>query len=317
MSERPEVHSQSQLKRYHADHVSLAYFFHVVWCVGMLVAPFFIAYSTGDLWTKSEFYYEQPTVQFAHRAVVVGYLSDSDYIAWSTLPEYNALVDNSHLRVPIVKSSATDFDLDGKADEITVSVKLPLKTGEEIQHLEVLLFWNVQLLEKVTLIMEGLTRVTATSSLAGSSMSAVGNLIFSSETALDMRDIHDEYATSVLVSENLKSVSDTSIQSILTNELYRNQSLSFDGPGVVWTPGAGNSFTATITARVPSQAIRYLPNALETLKWAWIQYLAIAVFIGYPAWKLRCFIFENQLVQTLEQLDCDVRQSIASKPHQF
>jgi len=190
MSEtRTEVHSQPQLKRYYADTISLAFIFHVAWMVGVAVAPFFLAYASGDFWIKSAVYYEQPTVQFTNRVVFVGYLSDSDYIAWSSVPSYNAFIDNSHLRVPVLKSFSSDKNFDGKADEITVTIKVPLKPDEEIKQAEILLFYNVQLMENLVLKLEGLVRVTASSPLPGAQLHVIGDLYFQQSDALSLQGL--------------------------------------------------------------------------------------------------------------------------------
>ena len=43
----------------------------------------------------------------------------------------------------------------------------------------------------------------------------------------------------------------------------------------LWTPGVTDSFELHLTILVPSQQLSYYPGVLETVKLAWVQYLAL------------------------------------------
>jgi len=165
--------------------------------------------------------------------------------------------------------------------------RVPLKPDEEIKQAEILLFYNVQLMENLVLKLEGLVRVTASSPLPGAQLHVIGDLYFQQSDALSLQGIRDVYANSVL--ENVTSAAETAIQTILANENKRNETISLQG-STVWIPGAGSDFTITATASIPNQPIRYVPSAMQTMKWAWLQYLGSFVVIAYPMWYFRSFL---------------------------
>lgn len=63
----------------------------------------------------------------------------------------------------------------------------------------------------------------------------------------------------------------------------------------------GNPFKTSIAIDVnipESQQLRYIPGALETLKFAWIQYVSLLIPSMFIFLSIFGFIFRHQLVET-------------------
>jgi len=58
-----------------------------------------------------------------------------------------------------------------------------------------------------------------------------------------------------------------------------------------------SSITLYIT--VPkSQQVKYIPGVLQTLKYAWVQYIAIFIPLLYVYWAFIGFMFKYQVLET-------------------
>lgn len=55
-----------------------------------------------------------------------------------------------------------------------------------------------------------------------------------------------------------------------------------------------------ISLRVPEMEIKYTPNLIQELKWAWPQYLSLAVVFYWIINKIRMFVFYKRLVMAWE-----------------
>ena len=66
-----------------------------------------------------------------------------------------------------------------------------------------------------------------------------------------------------------------------------NDTAVLDAEPPLWSTGVADTFEAELTVRVPPQLHFRQPNILETLKLAWVQYLAIL----WPCWLLLNWLY--------------------------
>jgi hypothetical protein len=65
---------------------------------------------------------------------------------------------------------------------------------------------------------------------------------------------------------------------------------------VVWTPNSSGTVRARVRVSVPVQSVWYVPSIAETLKVAWVQYVAILVALAWLMVIVKSFVFRYQLV---------------------
>ncbi|VDM96552.1 unnamed protein product [Thelazia callipaeda] len=70
---------------------------------------------------------------------------------------------------------------------------------------------------------------------------------------------------------------------------------------VTWTPRQADSshFVLHLSIRISEQQLVYQTGLLELFKWAWIQYFAFFVVVNFFVHKVRRFLFENHLLDTI------------------
>lgn len=159
-------------RRYEARWWSLAACFHFACYVALVIVPFIIAYSSqcarapsarasrhragrshpsrepnlpsrprragAALWLKEKTGREQPEAHFQHEVLVLAQGADpSQQYAFSTSPSVNALFGDA-MRAMSVRLSEADADHDGRPEQLHVEVSLPLRAGEEVVGVTVL-----------------------------------------------------------------------------------------------------------------------------------------------------------------------------------
>lgn len=151
--------------------------------------------------------------------------------------------------------------------------------------------------------MDGIAVITHSSPLSGLSYHAVGDFVLKQTNPLSLGGWRTVYKQSVLDHELIKSMNDITFQRVLEDYSFRNESLHYDHPYSTWVTGASDSFTINVKARVPTQNIQYIPEASEVMKWAWVQYVAIAWAVYQIVNVLRVFVYREQVVETYVRMD--------------
>jgi len=265
---------------YHANRCSCAsccVFCYVVW---LIILPFIVAYAIGGFWTKEQLVREQPLVRFRHEALVEAHLSSDDSFGWSTSSAHNQAL-GARLRPCQLRVWSDDHERDGKPDALQVSLKLPLDSaaGERLHALTLLVGVEVIYQSQSSLSLNGTLSVQHSSALSGSRWRQFADL-----------QLHTQHP--------LRPSSMSRREPCAEDSWMLQQPLGFDGQAVtaeaemdrynacndtvrlvphapLWTPGVTDSFEVHLTVLVPSQQLSYYPGVLETLKLAWVQYLAL------------------------------------------
>jgi len=86
---------------------------------------------------------------------------------------------------------------------------------------------------------------------------------------------------------------------ILSNYYSRSERLKFDYIHLIQPLGSQFKTKLIITVNIPeSQEIKYIPGVLETLKFAWTQYLALLIPTLIIFWSACAFLFRHQILRT-------------------
>ena len=92
----------------------------------------------------------------------------------------------------------------------------------------------------------------------------------------------------------------TSFASLLAAYKTRNETTVLDNAASVWEGGSGASgCTLSLRLRVPpAQRVAYIPGALETVKHAWVQFIAVYVIFWWLLRKLEWVVFHYRILPT-------------------
>jgi len=213
------------------------------------------------------------------------------------------------------QTAAIDFDNDFDTDLIVVNASIPLRAGETINRITALIFFFFSLSDRVHLQMESLAYVSHESALPGCELWVDGNLVFHQLHALSVYRSYTSYTSGLYEAVNITSIEDTRIPPILGRYLERSETTRLENVDSYWTaglPGDEPEFRLRLNFRIPPQQIRYIPDVVETLKFAWIQYISLFFPIFFFIDLLMYLVFSLQIFDTLH-----TRDSNAFKQHQF
>lgn len=229
-----------------------------------------------------------------------------------------------------------DTNLDGRADALNLTLTLPLRAGEEVRRLTLAAFVEVRLQSRVRLRMESLLFVDVAGATAGSEALVVGDVRLRQTAPLRVEGVREDYAASLLDAGSARAIQDVLFGPLLLRDAARNgglgasrsparslahsrppaphraESIAFD-QRTLWVSGRGPSFRLQVRARVADQPVAYVPDAAETLKFAWVQYAALLLLVYLPLWWVRDLVYSQQLVASWRVSDA---QPVA-KAHVF
>lgn len=292
--------------RHHVPRCSCAYLlWWGVWAVNILV-PYFLAYNMNNLWLKESVVVQQPTVRFKHMAMASMESTmpsgEAAYARWSTESAYNKLY-GSDMRVADVSSVEVDDNRDGNPEFVEVTIMLPKFLGESVKRASALLFFNYTITDFVDLDVEGLAYIEGGSHVAGSQLWVAGDLRLRQLRPVGFNRLDNVYRGSAV--ETVRpTVKDALFTTILGEYSLRNITTYVSVPTSVWTPGdAGKSdgstmFSIVARLRIPEEVVRYRPGFWETMKYFWMQYVAVFLAVRYLTSYFEWFVYANRVLDT-------------------
>lgn len=75
-------------------------------------------------------------------------------------------------------------------------------------------------------------------------------------------------------------------------------------------PGASDTFTINLNLQYSNQLIPYIPGVAETLKFAWIQYVALFLILSFFMNLCQEFVYRFQIVPTRVILDTTPKEKV-------
>ncbi|XP_068169787.1 transmembrane protein 231 [Antennarius striatus] len=295
-----EVYSHPVWVRYKTSvFTSATLFVFIVLCL-TYIPPLLVAYRSQGFWIKRGTYEEQPVVGFQYQTVLVAATSTQGaHVAWSTFPHLNNML-GSNLRIPAVSVREEDENQDGKQDVLFFRLELPLKPEEQVYSLQLLLTFSYKLFRMSTVVMQSLAFVQYSSAVPGAKLFISGDLRLQQRTPLPHRGLYNVYNVSVIDGSS-PFASAYDLDSIIGRYQDRNLTTVLSCPMPVWTVGraAGSPFELNVVIRYPMEVISYRPGFWETIKFAWIQYISILLIFLWVFERIKTFVFQNQVLNTI------------------
>ena len=81
------------------------------------------------------------------------------------------------------------------------------------------------------------------------------------------------------------------------------ETMQLENTVCLWQGGRSGRFQFEGVVRIPESDVRYLPTGWEAFKFAWIQYLAFLVVVGWIAFSLKGLLIQSHLLPTTVSSD--------------
>ncbi|KAK1163476.1 transmembrane protein 231-like isoform X1 [Acipenser oxyrinchus oxyrinchus] len=287
-----EVYSHPSLLRYKTSICTKATVFLLIVFGLTFIPPLLISYRSQGFWLKLSTYEEQPSVRFQYQVLLIAATSTSgDYVAWSTYQNFNNLQGNN-LRIPSISAREEDQNQDGKFDQLSLTLGLPLQSTEQVYSVQLILTFSYQLFRMSTFVMQCMAFIQHSSPVPGSQLYINGDLRLQQRQPLSHRGIDTRYNVSV-INGSSPFASAYDLTNIIGTYQERNFSTLLSNPNPVWTMvrAAGAPFEVN--------AQTYQPGFWEMIKFAWVQYVSVLLIFLWVFERIKIFVFQNQVLPTI------------------
>mmetsp|Transcript_33341 Transcript_33341/g.87765 ORF Transcript_33341/g.87765 Transcript_33341/m.87765 type:complete len:315 (+) Transcript_33341:72-1016(+) len=284
-----KLYSRPLSVEYHANTITCATFLTALYGVALIVIPYVATYSLGGMWAKEVFVREQPSTKFRYEALVEAYgTSASHEVAawtWSTSTALNMQLGTA-LRPMQLSYWEEDDELDGKADRLQFVLRVPLDSAnsERLLSMRVLLGVDVSFKDEFDLRLNSSLVMEASSGLSGRTWNQTADLVLRSEEPQRSKALgqREPCPSPVWAMQHpiTSSGAVASIPLILSEYATCNDTATLTAQPALWNAGIGSNFEASLTVRVPSMLLTRKPGVVETLKLAFVQYVALFIPIA-------------------------------------
>jgi len=255
--------------------------------------PFFLAFSTDNMWLREEWYTEQPIVGVRNEAIVYASQGGTTQ-SYSTVSSLNSQITNK-LNGASVSSFDYDDDNDGKPDRIISTVTFQ-GTPSTLQGVSLYLFFDFGLRDRVQMQMQDFVKIDLSSGIGLQKANIYGSLIMNQKSALRTSSTIRETDNVNFFTNPLQNVNAITLADIKSN---RNTTISCDCETSVTPSGSTTAGLIIINLELyipKEQRILYVPTFLENLKLSWILYLGFLIPIFFVVDKVVKFAYRNKLV---------------------
>ncbi|KAJ9524045.1 hypothetical protein QJQ45_022467 [Haematococcus lacustris] len=302
-----QVYAQPLYRRHHAAIISEAAFFRAGLFATAVALSLVAAYATGGFWTKVKPSLSQPVVHFTHDAFFLFEGAEAGQERfWTSSPQVNAQFPE--LAVPAsIQVGEEDYNFDKKPDVINIAASVQGNTP--IKGIKALLQFTYVFQSNVQLQMYSLAFLSQSSPAGGGTLFLDGELVLQQRTPIMDKKFTDLYYRPILPfnsssTSRLEGAANFELHDILKHYQDRNYTTTFVVNHNVWKADIGTSLTIHMRIRIPShQVVWYRPQAIEMLKFAWIQFLAGYIVLWWLIGHIEAFVFNHRLLTFRSTVD--------------
>lgn len=265
------VYASPLRRRYNAPVLSGAFVFVALGWISMIIFAFLISFFSGQMWVKENTYREQPDVAFIKSLAlkVQGMRGGVPFHAvYSTVPSINNLA-GADLRVPIITSSVSDYNVDNIADAIRINVTFPLTSDEHVMGVQGVYAFSYKLSNFIRLDMEAPIALSYSSGVPCRALHVDGRLALKLANPLpyipQVRGI--EVAPILSVSREY-TAPEAAFPALIERVSNRNDSVTLDPSTSSWetayaTCGNACAFTVALNIRITPEKVHPSPLCLS------------------------------------------------------
>ncbi|CAG9317653.1 unnamed protein product [Blepharisma stoltei] len=282
-------------KQYRASRFSCSYFFCWVLFLIVIILPFFLAFSTHEFWKKREIYEEQPVVLYRKEIIIMAYTADQGTLVYSSLAGINDLFFED-LSPMLIQSSLIDYNFDSKPDLYEFNITM-YETPSYLRNIKIMTFYDYRLRDRARMDMITMGYADIDTPIGASTIYIDG--------WLNLKETQNIRPSSIVLTTYNHSLIDTTssaemfLPSIISAYNDRNVTTSYDyGKPLVLYGGQTGSIDIKMKVRIPAnQPVVYRPVFLETMKFAWIQYVSLLIPVAYVVYLFANFVYGNQILE--------------------
>lgn len=277
--------------------LSKAMLFTVTLTLLNLILPFFIAYKSRGFWLKSHSFYEQPFVKFTYKYLLIAETEDPKYnIVCGEITNFqNNNVISGEENCAEVQAQEYDYNKDGINDMLNFNFKLIIPKSRTVSSIMVLLALDFQLKTICPMHMQSLVVINEKFILPPTGFNYYGDLYLYQIAHLPclINYIDANYNNSLFKysEECTESIVDLILSEYFSREVTTLVKSLFSRS----QDGHTGTMDVVINIRIPEVLIRYTPNTLQELKWAWPQYLSFVILFYWLFEKIKRFIFNKRI----------------------
>ncbi|XP_065212516.1 transmembrane protein 231-like [Planococcus citri] len=271
------------------------------------VLPFIFAYSSNGFWIKENSYREQPIVKFKYQYLIIleAKTANSHFSLICSTYQYLKSKTAYSNNCSLMKVIEIDENEDGKNDRMKMTLHITNVSSLDIDSFHLILIFDYKLHGECILSMEAM----ATASYIFSQ--PIGRLDIISELRADFKKPmichvkhHKQNYTRILsgISEQKNHID--AMYKIASHYASNNMNVNLKK---VYYSKRFKSETADnepliVTADIHygEQEILYKTRFWQLIKWAWVQYFSILALFIFLSRKMKRFVFQNRILQTIK-----------------
>ncbi|ESN95087.1 hypothetical protein HELRODRAFT_179672 [Helobdella robusta] len=244
---------------------------------------------------------------------VVNFTTNSgSYFTYSTSPSYNDK-HQSNLRIPLIKIFEEDIDEDGLTDNLNFELTIPILSGEHVMSADLIIFINYTIMLMPSKELPGLVRAVSWRLNSNHNNTInINKLHVTGRTKLIQREplTTQKYFEQPTIDSqrnsndwlNISGLSNQSLFEVLVKYTNQNSHVSLIDVTPTWMrhDGARSDFKMSLLIGHPHQHEVTLHSTFwHSLKWAFIQYSSIFIFLYVISNVIMTYLFENRLVDSI------------------
>eukprot|EP00656_Telonema_subtile_P011173 TRINITY_DN154_c0_g1_i1.p1 TRINITY_DN154_c0_g1~~TRINITY_DN154_c0_g1_i1.p1 ORF type:complete len:312 (-),score=69.21 TRINITY_DN154_c0_g1_i1:177-1112(-) len=300
-----KIFSWPLMRRYHGSYFSVAYFFRIFSLLVQIILPFIISYNIEPFWLKRALTWTQPDVSFKYQMILMLESNTTgSAMVWSTYDQLNSMLQ-SKFRASDIQTREEDVNFDGKTDNIYITARVPLTSTERVYTVRMMAFFDYKIEDKVNLQMESMAYLDHSAAAPGSECHVHADLALRQRSALDASSTwNTAYNHTLLNGTSIYSVAQARFSSLMNEYRKRNTTTELANPAVVWVAGQPNEFNLYLNLHIPyEQEVLYTPGALETLRYALVQYMVIYLIVAAIMSSGTRYLFAYNVFETVVRDD--------------
>lgn len=212
------------------------------------------------------------------------------------------------MSVPTIKFRQEDNDQNGKVDVFNLKITFR-GDPSKVRQVQLISTYDYYVETKLKMQIVGMLDLTIDTPNGASNIIADGSIVLTqSKPVLIDRKVRTLFNFDPLLAADYAQ---HSIEKIRKDYHARSERVNFVGSTFVQPLGSSYSTSIDLKLTVPrSQEIVYRPGVMETLKFAWMQYLMLLIPCLIVAWTFLSYLFKSKILHSLVVSDLKPRKKL-------
>lgn len=268
-----------------------------------------------DFYLQTGYYNEQPQSTYTQKSILILHTNNGPKI-WSSSGYLNSNIIPPTLffqpiyklsmrqetglsrQVAIMRNTMTP-NPDARVDNYNLNFKTTLSTGESVYGVEFLTYFYQKLDSKYNKVFHSAVYVNQMSPIAASSLKVMGEIRLKQKTPWNSYHSETAFNYTTTSFEDINTLSDLNLYNLVKDFYDREETGQFYSDVNIWTPGTGSTnFEFNLDISIPEWIVFYRSDFWESIKHAYVQFVAILLPILIVGWLVCEVLFSGGLMNT-------------------